>query len=366
MSPRQVFIEDMWVETGYGSGAESAVVGVCGLTSAFEPPPWSLALGQKGHAPQVAQSGIADEHGLLMACLNGISRGAKLTDRTNIPVFFGLSAMAGTWMEGRSARQRAVAALDDWGGGTAETVHTNACVSSTYALIEAAAAVRSGQFSKVIAIGARKIERETYELFRAGGAMSRAGTIQPFGAERDGLLLGDGAAAVLLSGEQTAERQVELRGWALSGDGCGPVRPDPAGTGLATAIEQAIFMAQVPAGSIDTINAHGTGTPSNDSAESAAYNKVFGSALPNVHVASTKSSLGHALEATGLVEATLLVACLDRGVLPINRMDGQADPELAVSSTIATPANRDPEIGLSVNSAFGGANAVLLFGRASV
>src|SRR5688500_431013 len=98
MSNRSVFIESTWTETGYGSGTDSALAGVCGPTHAFQTPPWSGSEHPKRRTAPLAQSPLSSEHDMLNACLQRISPHGRVRDREKVPVFFGLSGIAGTWM----------------------------------------------------------------------------------------------------------------------------------------------------------------------------------------------------------------------------------------------------------------------------
>ena len=159
---------------------------------------------------------------------------------------------------------------------------------------------------------------------------------------------------------------VALRGWGESSDGYHMSAPDPTGVGARLAMERALARAGIPAGRIDYVNLHGTGTLQNDAMESRVIYALLGGA---VAVSSTKPFTGHALGAAGAIEAGLCWLAMQddnpQGKLPPHLWDGIADPDLPVLR-VAEPGSR---LGhplhwvLSNSFAFGGANATLVLGR---
>lgn len=360
---RSVYIGGMWIESGMGSGLEAAFNGLMTDVDPFQEPEWIEAGVNRG--PPITQSGFSSESVMLNACLGKLRDDAELPKDDSVPAFFGLSGISGYWSDGLSPRQRALRAVAESGVGRVGSVHTNACVASTYAFIEAVSAVALGHSDSAVAIGARKIDRPTYELFLCGGAMSRTGKVRPFTKHRDGMLLGDAAGAVLLTSSKPPGNSIRVEGWGISGEGHDPVRPHPSGLGMALAIRYALASSGRTAGEIDVISAHGTGTPLNDASESAAYEELFGSDLSKVHVSASKSKTGHALEATGVLELCLLAHGLRTGVIPASSEDVVPDPGLGVRPLSETVRSKGLSVGLSVNAAFGGANAAVLLAGAA-
>ncbi|MFN7147674.1 MAG: hypothetical protein ACK4YP_28150, partial [Myxococcota bacterium] len=185
---------------------------------------------------------------------------------------------------------------------------------------------------------------------------------RPFGAGRDGLLLGEAAAAFLLETPASAVAarrapMVALLGCGLSQDGVHLTAPDRTGGGLARATRAALAEGGVSAAEVGAVSAHATSTVFNDAMEARALTSVFDGPVP-LH--ALKPVVGHTLGAAGAIEAALLVALL-RGA-PAPAPPDVSDPDCPI---VPAPA-RDPKIGLSVSAAFGGVNAAVVFGPATV
>jgi 3-oxoacyl-(acyl-carrier-protein) synthase len=191
--------------------------------------------------------------------------------------------------------------------------------------------------------------------------------VRPFSAGRQGIVLGDALAAVVVESASAAESRgvptmATLAGWGRSGDAYHVCQPRPDGIGLAHAIDAAIARAGVAPGDVGYVNANGTGTVFSDRAESAALHRVFGDAIGDIPVSSTKSVHGHALEASGLLELALTMLALRAGRLPVNA--GFIEPDTACELDLVLGAARstDARYALSINAAFGGANTAVLVG----
>ncbi|RLK54384.1 beta-ketoacyl synthase N-terminal-like domain-containing protein [Actinokineospora cianjurensis] len=260
------------------------------------------------------------------------------------------------------AGNRAVAAevAERTGVAGVPRVYTGACVAATSAVADAATMIATGRAERVLVAAGYLVEPSTFALFDAGRALSRDGRVRPFSAGRQGMLLGDGVAAVLLerAGKDPLAR---VAGWSRSGDAYHVCKPKPDGTGLARAITQAMTRAGVSTGDIDYVNANGTGTEFNDAAEVAAL-RLAG--LDGAPVSSTKSVHGHALEASGLVELVATVLALRAGELPVNSGYLGTDPRCELDLVVDVPRRTRVGYALTVNAAFGGANTALLVGAA--
>ncbi|HEX8078710.1 MAG TPA: beta-ketoacyl synthase N-terminal-like domain-containing protein [Jatrophihabitans sp.] len=243
-------------------------------------------------------------------------------------------------------------------------IYIGACVSASTAVADAAAMIGRGADRVVVAAG-YLVEPDQFALFDAGQAMSADGAVRPFSAGRQGLLLGDGVAAVVLeSGAAAAARghqpATELVGWGRAGDAYHPCQPAPEGRGLARAIEAALQRAGVSANAIGYVNANATGTQLSDAAEAAALHHALGAAAGQVPVSSTKAVHGHALEASGLLELVITVLSLQAGKLPVNAGYLAPDDSCALDVIVSSPRPVATPYALSLNSAFGGANTALL------
>ncbi|HEX5405122.1 MAG TPA: beta-ketoacyl synthase N-terminal-like domain-containing protein [Pseudonocardiaceae bacterium] len=245
--------------------------------------------------------------------------------------------------------------------------YTAACVAATTAVADAAAMIAAGRADRVIVAAGFLVDEDIFALFDAGRALARDGRVRPFSAGRQGMVLGDAIAAVVLESATSAalrDAQVlaTLAGWGRSGDAYHVCQPRPDGTGLARAIAAALTRAGVAADDVGYVNANGTGTVFNDSAEAAALHIALGEAVDRIPVSSTKSVHGHALEASGLLELVCTVLALRAGRLPVNAGYLGADDDCRLDLVVDRPRETDTRYALSVNAAFGGANTALLVG----
>lgn len=247
--------------------------------------------------------------------------------------------------------------------GPAYTVST-ACSSSGHALGQAFEMIRSGKAELALSGGSEA--PFSYGILKAWEAMRVVSqdTCRPFSKDRTGMVLGEGAAMMVLEPLDAAE----ARGAAVLGEICGfGMSSDashitqPAADGAARAMRMALRDASLAPEQIGYVNAHGTGTLANDVTETKAIRAVFGSHAECLPVSSTKSVHGHALGAAGALEAAAAVLALRDGLLPPTANFRERDPECDLD--LVTGAARPSEAGyaLSNSFAFGGLNAVLAF-----
>lgn len=248
--------------------------------------------------------------------------------------------------------------------GPCYTVST-ACASATHAIGQAFWLVRSGAVDLAVTGGTEA--PITRGLLRAWEAMRVASpdTCRPFSRDRRGLVLGEGAAMLVLEPWDSAMARgariyAEIRGFGMSSDAVHITMPSA--DGAAHAMRAALLDGSLAPEEIDYINAHGTGTAANDATETRAIRAVFPKPPP---ISSTKSMHGHALGAAGALEAAATILSLQRELLPPTANYNERDPEcdLDVIPNQARPARVAAAI--SNSFAFGGLNAVLAFGRAS-
>ncbi|GAA2649805.1 beta-ketoacyl-[acyl-carrier-protein] synthase family protein [Streptomyces vastus] len=246
---------------------------------------------------------------------------------------------------------------------------TNACVASAAAIIHACRLISSGRIDTAVCAGGYLVEEETFGKFDSGRALSRDGMVRPFSADRSGLLLGDGVAAVVLESAEHARRRgarplAAIAGWGAATDAHHIAQPHPEGVGLARAARQALRLAGDPDGAaLGYVNAHGTGTKYNDGAETRGLRAAFPERAESIPVSSTKSTTGHLLEAAGVVEFVITMLALMDGVLPPTAGYGRPDPECDLDYVPNQPRQADPRRALTVNAAFGGANTALVLER---
>lgn len=246
-----------------------------------------------------------------------------------------------------------------------------ACATGTNAIGEAFRQVKEGRAKVMIAGGS---EASVNEIGIAGFAaltsLSQATdplkASLPFDKARQGFVLGEGGATLVLEDLEYAQKRGanilgEIVGYGATSDAYHITSPDPTGAGAARAMELAIKEAGINPSEISYINAHGTATHANDEGESKAINQVFGSDS-NVRVSSTKGMTGHLLGAAGAIEAVLTVAALQKGQLPLNIGCFNQDPNCSVN--LVTAENSDASnarYAISNSFGFGGHNAVLAF-----
>ncbi len=191
---------------------------------------------------------------------------------------------------------------------------------------------------------------------------------RPFRASRAGLSMGEGSGVLLLETEAHARRRgaaivCELLGAGRSCDAHHVSAPEPNGAGAADAMRAALADADCAAAAVTFVNAHGTGTPHNDDAESKAMAAVFGARAAAIPLTSTKSLVGHLLGAAGGIEAVLTALSIRDRVLPPTAGDEPIDPALGLDVVVGAPRPLPAHnLGLSTNLAFGGNNAVILLG----
>lgn len=243
--------------------------------------------------------------------------------------------------------------------GPAFSVST-ACSSANHAIGQASMMVRSGMVESAITGGCEAVF--SYGFLKAWEAMRVVSpdTCRPFSRDRKGMILGEGAAMLILEPFEAARARgapiyAEICGFGMSADAHHLTQPSAGGA--AKAMRSAL--GSIPAEAVGYINAHGTGTTANDSTETAAIRQVFGSRLPAV--SSTKSMHGHALGAAGALEAAASILAISRGVLPPTVNFTERDPECDLDVVPNQARKQQVEYALSNSFAFGGLNAVLAF-----
>lgn len=250
--------------------------------------------------------------------------------------------------------------------GPVYTIST-ACSSSNHAIGQAFWLVRSGAVDVAISGGSEA--PFSYGLLKAWEAMRVVSpdTCRPFSRDRKGLILGEGAAMLVLESLEHAQARGaeilgEIVGFGMSSD-AGHITK-PSAEGAAMAMTAALRDAQIAPEQIGYVNAHGTGTSLNDSTETAAIKLALGAHAKDVDVSSTKSMHGHALGAAGALEAVATVLALKNGVLPSTANFNEPDPECDLDVIPNQSRQQRVEYAMSNSFAFGGLNAVLVFRRA--
>jgi 3-oxoacyl-[acyl-carrier-protein] synthase II len=254
------------------------------------------------------------------------------------------------------------------------TAVVTACASGAEAIAMAYLLIAAGQADVVLTGGAEApITPIVVTGFANMRALSRrndepARASRPFSADRDGFVLAEGAAVLVLeSAEHAAARgatvHARLAGVASTSDAFHMTRPRPDGEGARRALASAMSAAGLDPAGVSYINAHGTGTPFNDASEVVAIRAALGDAAATTPVSSTKSLTGHSLGASGAIEAVASVQAITSGVIPPTANLDQPDPTLGLDFVPHEPRPAQVRAVLSNSFAFGGHNVVLAFTR---
>ena len=280
---------------------------------------------------------------------------------------FLIALLKGKKMRPRPTRFHACASAvdliaDDFGLFGPSLAVATACSSGALAIATAAEMIESGEADVMLAGGADSLSRMTWGGFQALLLVDETGC-RPFDADRAGTSMGEGAGVLVLESETFARRRgatilARLSGWAATCDAHHSTAPHPEGAGAADAMRAALRRAGLPAAAVHYVNAHGTGTRDNDLAEAKALKTVFGDRVPPV--SSTKGFFGHALAASGAIEAVVCVEALRRQAIPPN--PGFTTPDPAIGLAPVTALRAAPLTHVMSNSfGFGGNNVVLIF-----
>jgi 3-oxoacyl-[acyl-carrier-protein] synthase II len=330
------------------------------LESASEPRPGRAALLASAAGRQaLAQAGLAgSEAGLALGTTMGESCWLEAWDP--VDVRSGTVPAEELVRSGPDQVGRDVAS--ELGLGGRVVVLAGACAAGNYALGHALDLIRLGRADAVLAGGTDAFSRVAFTGFARLGALA-AETCRPFSADRDGLVLGEGAAMLVVesatgAAARGAEPLAELAGIGLSGDAFHIVSPDPLGRGAARAMEAALEDAGADRGEIGYLSAHGTGTAANDRAEVAAARTVFDTTGPPM--SSIKALTGHGLGAASALEAVACVQALRTQIAPPTWNFTRADPNCDWDAIPNEPRELELGVVLSNAYAFGGANASLV------
>ena len=251
----------------------------------------------------------------------------------------------------------------------------SACASSTNAIIDAFNYIRLGMADAIVTGGA---EAAIYPAgvggFNSMHALSTrndspATASRPFSASRDGFVMGEGSACLILEELEHAKARgakiyAEVIGGGMSADAYHLTATHPEGLGAKLVMTNALNDAGLKPEDVDYINVHGTSTPVGDISESKAIKVVFGEHAYKLNISSTKSMTGHLLGAAGALEALLCVKAIEDGIVPptINHEEGDNDPEIDydLNYTFGTAQKRDIKVALSNTFGFGGHNASVI------
>ena len=270
---------------------------------------------------------------------------------------------APTWIANYSAQKPIVDAQTAFGISAPCKVIANACASGTNAIGHAFECVRSGRYQRVLAGGYDALAEMVFIGFDSLQA-STPEKCRPFDRHRSGMVLGEGAAVLVLENLESAREHgasilAEITGYGISTDNFHITQPEPSGIGARQAMEGALQSARISAADVDYINAHGTATAFNDAAEGRAISALFN----GVPVSSTKSMMGHSLGAAGAIEAVICLLALQHQFLPANINFTIPDDDLDLN--IVSNEARAAVVSTAVSNSFGfgGTNASIVMRR---
>jgi len=251
---------------------------------------------------------------------------------------------------------------------------SSACASGSDAIGEAYEIIKRGETAVMIAGGAESVITPIAVAgFNSARALSTRNNepkkaSRPFDAERDGFIIGEGAAVLILESLAHAERRgapilAEIVGYGATSDAFHITQPANGGEGGARAMKAALKEAGMKPGEINYINAHGTSTPLNDKNETMAIKSVFEKEAYNVPISSTKSMTGHLLGAAGSLEAAICILAIQNGIIPPTVNLTTPDPECDLDYVPNTARKATLSTALSNVFGFGGHNSTLIFRR---
>jgi 3-oxoacyl-[acyl-carrier-protein] synthase II len=246
-------------------------------------------------------------------------------------------------------------------------VTVTACAASTHAIGNAFRLITSGRCDMVVTGGYEaSMTSAAIAGFTNMTALSRSGVSRPFDARRDGFIMAEGAASLVLEELESARARGatilgEVLGAASTADAHHITAPAPGGSGAVSCMELALADAGLSPADIAHINAHGTSTPLNDAAEAEGIVKVFGGSGPPV--TSTKGVTGHALGAAGALEAVAVLQSMEHRIIPPTAGTDARDPDIApIDVVIGSPREWVPGPTLSNSFGFGGHNGCVVLG----
>jgi len=248
-----------------------------------------------------------------------------------------------------------------------KTTFMTACSSGATAIGFARDLIERQAAVIMIAGGVEPLCRTTYASFNALQAVDPE-YCRPFDLNRQGLSLGEASAIMILESLTHARKRGarihgEVLGYGITCDAYHMTTPDVNASGAVRCIEAALTDAGISAKAVDYINAHGTGTPANDSMETRALKEVFGKRAYRIPVSSTKSMTGHTLGASGALEAIVSLLAIRQGFIPPTIHYHEPDPECDLDYVTTGARPVAPDIVLSNSFAFGGNNTTLILGR---
>lgn len=329
-------------------------------------------------AEALEQSGLdIDEAPEMVGCMIGCGIGGMQTLEEQIKVFFEKGAnRVSPFLVPMFIGDMAAGQVSIRFGARGPNYNTvSACASGADAIGAALETIKRGDATAMITGGAEAaVTRLSIAAFAASRALSRNDdpetASRPFDAERDGFVLAEGAATLIIEEREHALERgapilAELIAYGQSADAFHVTQPSENGEGAARAMQMALDKAGMAASEIDYINAHGTSTPLNDKFETMSVKTVFGESALGIPVSSTKSMIGHTLGAAGGIEAAVTVLALRDQRIHGTRNLVNADPDCDLDYVAEGARDLDLTYAMSNSLGFGGHNSSLIFARAN-
>jgi len=284
------------------------------------------------------------------------------------------AAATGEWTDAFANVQRECVAerlADRFGTRGLPVSLSTACASGASAIQFGVEAIRRGEADAVLCVGTdATVNPESLVRFSLLSALSThndppEGAARPFSRDRDGFVMGEGAAALVIESMESALARGAgmlgvVRGCGERADSFHRTRSNPDGSAIIGALENALADAGLPPGAIDYVNPHGTGTPENDKMEYLSLAAIFGDRLPEVPVSSNKSMIGHTLSAAGTIEAVFSLLTIATGTLPPTINYNTPDPDIPLDVVPNVKRDRQVATVLSNSFGFGGQNVSLV------
>jgi 3-oxoacyl-[acyl-carrier-protein] synthase II len=329
-------------------------------------------------AEALEQSGLnVDENPEMVGCMIGCGIGGMQTLEEQVKIFFEKGAnRVSPFLVPMFIGDMAAGQVSIRFGARGPNYNTvSACASGADAIGAALETIKRGDATAMITGGAEAaVTRLSIAAFAASRALSRNDdpetASRPFDAERDGFVLAEGAATLIIEEREHALERgapilAELIAYGQSADAFHVTQPSENGEGAARAMQMALDKAGMAASEIDYINAHGTSTPLNDKFETMSVKTVFGESALGVPVSSTKSMIGHTLGAAGGIEAAVTVLSLRDRRIHGTRNLVNADPDCDLDYVSEGARDADLTYAMSNSLGFGGHNSSLIFARAN-
>ena len=398
---RRVVVTGLGAVTSIGTTVsefwENLLAGVCGIrplslfdTSAYrtrtaaevtEIPDGFLSAAGKRRMSRADRMGLAAAQEALAQ--SGLDLAREDPTRVGIILGGGTSGLLDSeevyekWLNGRRARPSRVLnhlpdAITDriaqrFGFEGIKSTITTACSSAANAMGYAYDAIVGNLADAVVTGGSDVLARLTYGGFNSLRSVD-PDPCRPFDRERRGLSIGEAAGILVFEEEERARRRrapilAEFLGYGVTSDAFHMTAPDPSGAAGARTIRAALDSAGVAPVDVDYVNAHGTATPQNDSAETAALKAALGERAPEIPVSSIKSMIGHCLCASGAIEAIATVLTVREGRIPPTIHYENPDPACDLDYVPNEARERPVSIAISNSFAFGGNSSVVVIGR---